>query len=53
MADKKPETLKSPDISKLKEVIIDHRTKIYVSPDADIGEIRNRYLARKTNKRSK
>jgi hypothetical protein len=38
--------VKSPDLSKLKEVIIDHRTKIYISPGADIEEAKSRYLSR-------
>jgi hypothetical protein len=38
MFEPRPNTNKSPDISKLKEVIIDHRTKIYIAPDADIEE---------------
>jgi hypothetical protein len=46
MYETKPNILKSPDLSKLKEVIIDHRTKIYVSPDTDVEEARNRYLSR-------
>ncbi len=46
MIEKKPNIIKSPDLSKLKEVIIDHRTKIYVSPDADVEEARARYLQR-------
>lgn len=44
---------KSPDISKLREVIIDHRTKIYINPDTDVEEVRSRYLARNTSKRVK
>ena len=52
MLDKKPIVFKSPDLSKLKEVVIDHRTKIYIAPDADIEEAKNRYVslmaARKT-----
>lgn len=36
MVDKKTDFLKSPDLSKLKEVVIDHRTRIYIAPDADI-----------------
>lgn len=33
--EKKPITFKSPDISKMQEVVIDLRTRIYISPDAD------------------
>jgi hypothetical protein len=51
MADNKQGTNKSPDLSKLKEVIIDHRTKIYIAPEADVEEARNRYLQRNTAKK--
>lgn len=53
MAEKKNETVKSPDISKLREVIIDHKTKIYIALDADIEEAKNRYRNRVTTKRTK
>jgi len=46
MFEKKPNIIKSPDLSKLKEVMIDHRTKIYIAPDADIEEARARYMFR-------
>jgi len=45
--------IKSPDISKLKEVIIDHRTKIYIAPGADPEEARHRYLSRNSVRRTK
>jgi hypothetical protein len=51
MFEKKPAVIKSPDLSKLKEVIIDHRTRIYIAPGADIDEARNRYLSRITTKK--
>jgi len=38
------------DQSKLKEVIIDYRTRIYISPGADREEVRNKYLMRNPNK---
>ncbi len=44
--DKKQVTFKSPDLSKMQEVIIDSRTRIYIDPDADPEEGRKRYLAR-------
>jgi hypothetical protein len=44
---------KSPDLSKLKEVIIDYRTKIYIAPDADVEEAKNKYLFRNTERRLK
>ena len=53
MFEKKAVVFKSPDLSKLREVIIDHRTRIYIAPDADIDEARNRYLTRITTKRTK
>ena len=53
MFEKKQNTFKSPDLSKLREVIIDHRTKIYIPHEADIQEARNRYLSRITTKRIK
>ena len=50
MMERKPVVFKSPDLSKLKEVIIDHRTRIYISHDADVEEARTRYLAIKNRK---
>ncbi len=47
----KQSVIKSPDLSKMKEVIIDHRTKIYIAPDADVEEARNRYIDRNASKR--
>jgi hypothetical protein len=52
MIDKKINTVKSPDLSKLKEVIIDHRTKIYVSPDTDIEKAKESYLNRIARKKA-
>ena len=46
MRKKKPIILKSPDLNELQEVFIDQRTKIYIAPDADPIEARNRYLLR-------
>jgi hypothetical protein len=39
-------TFKSPDLSKLVAVIIDHRTTIYIAQGADVEEARDRYMAR-------
>jgi hypothetical protein len=50
---KKNTQVKSPDLSKLKEVIIDYRTKIYIAPEADVEEAKNRYLFRNTERRLK
>jgi hypothetical protein len=46
MFKKNTQTVKSPDLSKLKEVIIDHRTKIYISPTDDVEEAKSRYFSR-------
>jgi hypothetical protein len=46
MFKKNTQTVKSPDLSKLKEVVIDHRTKIYISPTDDIEEAKSRYFLR-------
>ena len=43
-------TFKSPDLSKLKAVIIDHRTTIYIAQEADIEKARDKYLSRYPNK---
>ncbi len=45
MIEKKPIVFKSPDLSKLKEVVIDHRTRIYIAQSADVEEAKNRYLS--------
>jgi hypothetical protein len=50
MMERKPIVFKSPDLSKMKEVIIDHRTRIYIALDADVEEARTRYLALKNRK---
>jgi hypothetical protein len=46
MSESKAINHKSPDLSKMKEVVIDHRTKIYIALTADAEEARSRYLAR-------
>jgi len=51
MSEKKPDTHGSPDISRLKEVVIDHRTRIYIHPDADVEEAKSRYRNRLTAKK--
>ena len=53
MSEKKRVDFNSPDVSKLKEVIIDHKTKIYISPDADEEEAKNRYRFRTPSRREK
>lgn len=52
MNDKKQNTIKSPDLGKLQEVIIDFRTRIYIALGADPEEARIRYLARSEVKKS-
>ncbi len=52
MFDKKNNVVKSPDLSKLKEVIIDHRTKIYVAPNTDTEKAKERYLERLSRRNS-
>lgn len=46
MSEKKQTIFKSPDVTKLKEVVIDVKTIIYIAFDADPAEARNRYLSR-------
>lgn len=53
MSENKQALIKSPDLSKLREVIIDHRTKIYIPLDADVEEARTRYLSRNSSRRIK
>lgn len=53
MFEKKQIAFKSPDLSKLKEVIIDHRTKIYITPGTDVEEAKSRYLNRLSVRRTK
>jgi hypothetical protein len=46
MYEKKQNEIKSVDLKKLQEVVIDGRTRIYIAIDADPKEARERYLAR-------
>ena len=46
MFDKKPVVFKSPDMTKLQEVVIDVKTKIYIALDANPEEARKRYRER-------
>jgi hypothetical protein len=43
-------TFKSPDLSNLKAVVIDHRTTIYIAMDADVETAREKYLTRYPNR---
>ncbi len=44
--DKKPSNFKSPDLSKMQEVIIDFKTKIYIAVGADPEEAKTRYFSK-------
>lgn len=46
MHEKKHIEFKSPDMSKLQEVIIDARTKIYIAAGRDPEEAKIKYLSR-------
>jgi hypothetical protein len=50
--DKKQVVHKSPDLNNLQEVVIDHRTRIYIARGADPEEAKNRYLLRRTPAKS-
>jgi hypothetical protein len=46
MQEKKQNNFKTPDITKMQEVIINAKTRIYIQIDADPEEARMRYMAR-------
>lgn len=46
--DKKKSVGKTPNVSKMQEVIIDGKTRIYIDIDADPELARSRYLARQS-----
>lgn len=48
--EKKQNNFKTPDITKMQEVIINDRTRIYISMNADPEEARRKYLARQEAK---
>jgi hypothetical protein len=50
MQEKRQNSFKTPDISKMQEVIINDRTRIYISMDADPEEAKMKYLARQEAK---
>ena len=52
MNDKKQIVFKSPDLTKLQEVIIDMKTIIYIALDADPVEAKTRYLSRLGHRRT-
>lgn len=51
MSEKKQNNYKSPDLSKLQEVIIDFRTKIYIAIGADPEAAKSRYFERISTKK--
>ena len=51
MYEKKQSNYTSPDLSKLQEVVIELRTKIYIPIGDDPEEARSRYLTRIANKK--
>jgi hypothetical protein len=50
MQERKQIVFKTPDITKMQEVVINQRTKIYISVEADPDEARDRYWARQDAK---
>jgi hypothetical protein len=50
MQERKQNNFKTPDITKMQEVVINHRTKIYIPLGADVEEARSRYWARQDTK---
>ena len=50
MQERKQNVFKTPDITKMQEVVINPRTKIYIAIGADADEARSRYWARQDAK---
>jgi hypothetical protein len=50
MQEKKQTVFKTPDITRMQEVVINPRTKIYIAIGADPEEARTRYWARQDAK---
>lgn len=50
MQERKQIVFKTPDITKMQEVVINPRTKIYIAVGADPEEARSRYWARQDAK---
>jgi hypothetical protein len=50
MQEKKQTVFKTPDITRMQEVVINARTKIYIAIGADAEEARSRYWARQDAK---
>jgi hypothetical protein len=51
MSEEKRVNFRSPDLSKMKEVVIDYRTKIYIARDADPEEAKKRFYIRFANRK--
>jgi hypothetical protein len=52
MSEKKAELLESPDLNKLQAVAIDHKTTIYIAPNADPVKAKERYLEKVNSKKA-
>jgi putative ubiquitin-RnfH superfamily antitoxin RatB of RatAB toxin-antitoxin module len=50
MQEKKQPVFKTPDITRMQEVVINDRTRIYIALGADPEEARSRYWARQDAK---
>jgi hypothetical protein len=50
MQERKQIVFKTPDITKMQEVVINQRTKLYIAVGADPDEARSRYWARQDAK---
>jgi hypothetical protein len=50
MQEKKQPVFKTPDITRMQEVVINDRTRIYIAVGADPEEARSRYWARQDAK---
>ncbi|MCX6253608.1 MAG: hypothetical protein NTV31_03930 [Bacteroidia bacterium] len=50
MQERKQINFKTPDITKMQEVVINPRTKLYIAVGADPEEARSRYWARQNSK---
>ena len=50
MQERKQIIFKTPDVTKMQEVVINPRTKIYIAVGADPEEARRRYLSRQDTK---
>ncbi len=51
MQSKRQPNFKSPDVSKMQEVIIDYKTRIYIDANADPEEAKKRYRSHLATRR--